>query len=229
MQSFRTLDPLPRDLQQLRQRLLLMGARVEDMIGRSTQALVERDIDQARATIMLDRKVNLDEVEIDDMCLRMLLSGTPRGADLRFLTFAMKVVTDMERIGDLAVNICERAVELSADGNPNPYLNIPEMAHCAADMLAGAIDAFVHFDEPAAREVIRADDALDELYHQVFRERMAEVRAGALDVDRAVRVQNVAKYLERIGDHCTNVAEHVIFLVEGTDIRHRGRRAAVGG
>lgn len=219
---------LDADLKQLRQRLLLMGARVEDMIGRSAQALVERDIDAARATILLDRKVNLDEVEIDEMCLRMLLSGSPRGADLRFLAFAMKVVTDMERIGDLAVNICERAVELSADGNPNPYLRLPEMARCAADMLGGAIDAFVHSDQPGARSVIHADDELDELYHAVFRERMAEVKAGTLDPERAVRVQNVAKYLERIGDHCTNIAEHVIFLVEGTDIRHAGRRA-VGG
>lgn len=219
---------LEADLKQLRHRLLLMGARVEDMISRSTQALVERDIEAARDTILLDRKVNLDEVEIDEMCLRMLLSGSPRGSDLRFLAFAMKVVTDMERIGDLAVNICERAVELSADGNPSPYLRLPEMARCAGDMLGGAIDAFVHADEPGARAVIEMDDQLDELYHSVFRERMAEVKGGAMEVERAVRVQNVAKYLERIGDHCTNIAEHVIFLVEGTDVRHAGR-LAVGG
>ncbi len=227
--------PLPADdpsltlaLKQLRQRLLLMSARVEEMIDRSVQALVERDPELARATILLDRRVNLDEIEIDESCLRMLSRWRPLGQDLRFITFALKVVTDLERIGDLAVNICERAQDLSGDGNADPYPQVPEMARQAADMLSGAIDAFVHGDEPAARAIISADDVLDDLYHSIFSDRLAEVSARTLAVERAVGVQNVAKYLERIGDHCTNIAEHVIFLVDGTDVRHGGRRALGG-
>ena len=159
----------------------------------------------------------------------MLATGQFRGGDLRFVTFAMKVVTDLERIADLAVNICERALELSVDGNTAPYPGLPEMAALAAEMLSDAIDAFVGADEGAARSVIRADDALDERYHEVFRERLTEAKGGAVDVERAVRVQNVAKYLERIGDHCTNIAEHVVFLVGGTDVRHLGRLAKQSG
>ena len=215
-------------LKQLRQRLLLMSARVEEMIDRSVQALVERDPELARATILLDRRVNLDEIEIDESCLRMLSRWRPLGQDLRFITFALKVVTDLERIGDLAVNICERAQDLSGDGNADPYPQVPEMARQAADMLSGAIDAFVNGDEPAARAIISADDVLDDLYHSIFSYRLAEVSARTLAVERAVCVQNVAKYLERIGDHCTNIAEHVIFLVDGTDVRHGGRRALGG-
>lgn len=211
-------------LRDLRQRLLLMGGRVEEMIGRSMQALVERDIDLARSTILLDRRVNVDEMEIDERCLRLLSRWQPQATDLRFITFAFKVVTDLERIGDLAVNICERAIELSADGNPDPYPELPEMARKAATMLSNAIDAFVNYDEPSARAVIQADDAVDEIYRRVFCDRLAEARHADIEVERAVRVQNVAKYLERIGDHCTNIAEHVVFLVEGTDVRHRGKR-----
>ena len=211
-------------LKVVRQRLLLMGGRVEDMIARSVQALVERDLELARTTILLDRRVNQDEIEIDELCFGMLNRAEVGGADLRFLTFTLKVVTDLERIGDLAVNICERALELSSDGNAAPFVSIPEMGQAAAQMLAAAIDAFVTADEPGARQVIDSDDYLDDLYHAVFRDRMARLKRGELDVERAVRVQNVAKYLERIGDHCTNVAEHVVLLVDGTDVRHLGRR-----
>lgn len=212
-------------LKQLRQRLLLMSGRVEEMIDRSVQALVERDLELARATILLDRRVNQDEIEIDQLCFDMLSRSEVTGRDLRFLTFALKVVTDLERIGDLAVNICERAIELSGDGSSSPFPSIPEMGSAASTMLCRAIDAFVTADEAGAQEVIDSDDHLDELYHSVFRDRMARLKAGQLGVERAVRVQNVAKYLERIGDHCTNIAEHVVFLVDGTDVRHLGRRS----
>lgn len=211
-------------LKLLRQRLLLMSGRVEEMIAQSVQALTERDLELARTTILLDRRVNQDEIEIDQLCFGMLSRAEVIGDDLRFLTFALKVVTDLERIGDLAVNICERALELSSDGNAAPFVSIPEMGQAAAQMLAAAIDAFVTADEPGARRVIDSDDHLDDLYHAVFRDRMGRLKRGDLDVERAVRVQNVAKYLERIGDHCTNIAEHVVLLVDGTDVRHIGRR-----
>ncbi len=217
-------EPMSAQLTVLRQRLLLMSGRVEDMIARSVQALAERDRELARATILMDRRVNQDEIEIDQLCFGMLSKGEVSGTDLRFLTFALKVVTDLERIGDLAVNICERALELASDGNAAPFVSIPEMGHSAAQMLAAAIDAFVTADEPGARQVIDSDDHLDDLYHTVFRDRMVRLKQGDLDVGRAVRVQNIAKYLERIGDHCTNIAEHVILLVDGTDVRHLGRR-----
>lgn len=211
------------ELTTLRQRVLLMAGRVEEMIALALRALVEGDADLARATIKRDGQVNQDEVDIDEICLSLLARWQPMASDLRFITHASKMVTDLERIGDLAVNICERALDLQAAGFGGPYVRIPLMAGIVQEMLHGAVDAFVAGDAEKAEAVVARDDEVDTLYHDLFVGLLERMATGTEPVVRCVSVQNVAKYLERIGDHSTNLAEQVIFMVRGRDIRHAGK------
>lgn len=211
------------ELNDLRERLLLMAGRVEEMIRLSVRAVVESDSKLAEDTILLDRQVNRDELEIDELCLVLLARRQPMGTDLRFITRSMKMVTDLERIGDLAVNICERAKDLAALEQLRPYVRIPRMATKVQEMVHETFEAFIYADPGRARIAIDMDDEVDELYHQVIRT-VLEVAGGNKEVyPQTVHVQGVAKLLERIGDHATNVAEQVIFMVDGTDIRHEGK------
>jgi phosphate transport system protein len=208
-------------LRQVRDKLLLMAGHVEAMIANSVQALVERDVNLARRTIANDHKVNQAEIEIDELCLLILAKRQPMASDLRFITLALKMVTDLERIGDLAVNICERAIELAAEP-ALPYDDIVRTAELVQSMVRDAIDAFVRADDKKAEVVIARDAQVDELYHQIFRDILQMMRADSSAIQRGIHMQSVAKWLERIADHSTNLAEHVIFMVQGRDIRHVG-------
>lgn len=212
------------ELVHLRQRLLRMSGRVEQMINQSAKALVMGDVELARATVLLDRAVNSDEMEIDELGMRLLARWQPMASDLRFIIFAFKIVTDLERIGDLAVNICERAIQLGNEAGVEPFNDIPEMAKGVAWMLSESIDAFVHRDEGRARAVIERDDEIDDAYHRIFRAQVERMTVDHDHFDRCLAVQNVGKYLERMADHATNIAEQVIFLVRGQDVRHAGKR-----
>ncbi len=212
------------ELTELREKLLTVGGLVEQAIVASVRSLVERDSQIAREVVEKDRRVNLLEVEIDELCLRMLALRQPAASDLRFITLALKIVTDLERIGDLAVNVAERAIQLNLEPPLRPYVDIPRMAASAEEMLKKALDAFVAGDAGEAREVLAQDDEVDELYHSVFRE-LVDIMAKEPDVaPRAMAILFIAKHLERIADHATNVAEMVIFFVEGRDVRHPGSR-----
>ncbi|MFO0631319.1 MAG: phosphate signaling complex protein PhoU [Nannocystaceae bacterium] len=212
------------ELAALRQSLLLMAGRVEEMIARSGRALADRDAEFARRTIELDGAVNRAEVDIDEMCMLILAKRQPMASDLRFVTLAMKMVTDLERIADLAVNICERAIDLSR-GNPVVvHRDVPRMSAVVESMVKDAIDAFVSGSASKAREVISRDDEVDELYHRVFGELLESMRADPATMHEIIHVQSVAKWLERIADHSTNIAELVIYMVEGRDVRHPGKR-----
>lgn len=213
------------ELDKLHDQLLLMGAKVEEMISSSMQALVKRDSELARHTIVLDRDVNRMEIEIDDLCLRILARRQPVASDLRLIATGLKIVTDLERIGDSAVNICERVVELNTEPVLKPYVDIPRMAEIAQGMVRDALDAFVNKDPVRAAEVVERDRLVDAYYGQVFRELLTYMMEEPRNIYRAVRAQSVAKYLERIGDHATNVAEMVIFMVGGKDVRHVGSMA----
>lgn len=214
------------ELQDLQDRLLLMGSRVEEMVARALRALADGDASLARETMELDRAVDADELDIDERSLLLLARRQPMGSDLRFVTFALKLVTDLERVGDLAGNICGKVVEAAA---PLPF-PIPPDLHQLGERVQGmvrlAIDAFVNRDLRKAEAVLAQDAAVDDLYHDLFRSLLATMSAGHADIDRCVRIQHIAKSLERIGDHATNVAEQVIFLVKGQDVRHRGRLVA---
>ena len=210
-------------LSTLRERVLLMGAKVEEMIQSSIKALVERDSDLARRMIDYDAQVNRMEVESDELCLRILARRQPVASDLRFITIALKLVTDLERIGDMAVNICERVLELNNEPPLKRYVDLPQMAEAAQRMVREALDAFVAGDAEQAQRVLEQDRVVDAYYGQIFRELLTYMMEDPRNIYRATRVQSIAKYLERIGDHATNLAEMVVFMVKGQDIRHAGR------
>ena len=217
------------ELHKLHDQLLLMGAKVEEMIANSMRALTERDSELARRMIEFDHQINRLEVEIDDLCLRILAKRQPVASDLRLITIALKLVTDLERIGDLGVNICERVVELNMEPTLKPYVDLPRMAETVQAMVRDALDAFVQADPERAREVVDRDRVVDAYYGQVFRELLTYMMEDPRNIYRAVRAQSIAKYLERIGDHATNLAEMVIFMVVGKDVRHLGSMAEMSG
>jgi len=217
------------ELKDLRERLLKLGGLVEQAIASSVRSLAERDTELAQRVCENDKRVNRLEVEIDELCLRLLALRQPAASDLRFITLALKVVTDLERIGDLAVNVAERAVQLNAMPQLKPYIDIPRMAEIAQAMLKEALDAFVAGDASRARGVLERDDEVDKLYHEIFRELVGFMVQDPQTTPRAMAVLFVAKHLERIADHATNVAEMVIFYVEGRDVRHPGSRRELAG
>lgn len=212
------------ELRALNDRLLKMAGRVEEMVAQAARALAERDAELARTTILLDETVNTDEVEIDEACQSILARRQPLAGDLRFIACALKMVTDLERIGDIAVNLCERAIELAREPALSPIAGLGQMAALAQEMLKDVMDAFNARAADRARAVVRRDDLVDELYHGVLRELLARMSQDASALQRGIHTLAVAKFLERLGDHATNLAEEVVFLVEGKDIRHAGKR-----
>jgi phosphate transport system protein len=208
------------ELMQLKETILKMGAMVEDAIRDSVRSLVERDNDLARLVIEKDHQVNALDVEIDEVSIRLIALRQPKASDLRFITTAMKITTDLERMGDLAVNIAERALELNEEPLLKPYVDVPRMREIAQGMTRDALDAFVKKDKKLAMDVIMRDDEIDDLKHEVLRELVFFMVQDPTTVSRAMKIGFVVQYLERIGDHATNVAEMVIYLVEGRIIRH---------
>jgi phosphate transport system protein len=212
-----------RELRLLRERLVLMAGRVETMIADSVRALLERDPDLARRTIETDHKVNRAEIEIDEACLVILARRQPMASDLRFVTTALKMVTDVERIGDLAVNVCERAIDLSAFGPLEVAREVSHVASLMRWMMRDAIDSFIEADSDKAEGVVRRDDEVDEAYHRFFRGVLQRMILDPGEVERGIHVLSAAKYLERMADHATNLAEQVVFLVRALDVRHSGK------
>ena len=208
------------ELRDLKAKLLRMGGMVEDQIQGALRALVERDSVLAREVIDNDHRVNALDVEVDENCLSLLALQQPTARDLRFITTAMKISTELERMSDLSENICERAIELNEEPQLKPYIDIPRMANAALKMVRDALDAFVASDAGLAREVCADDDFIDDLTEQLFRELLSFMLENPTTITRAIRITFIAKYLERIADHATNVAELVVYMVEGKIIRH---------
>jgi phosphate transport system protein len=204
----------------LTKNLITMASLVQNAIKESVQSLVERDSEIARAVIEGDRLINTYDVRIDEECIRLLALTQPMGKDLRFITTAMKITTDLERIGDYAVSISERAIELNEEPILKPYIDVPRMAEIAQGMVRDAIEAFLRNDKRLALDVIVRDDEIDELNEAVFLELMAIMTKDPSAIRRGTKITHVSKYLERIGDHSTNIAEVVIYMVEGRMIRH---------
>jgi len=213
------------ELRQLREQLLVMGSHVETLIGESIKALTERDSALADRTIAADKIVDRMEVELDGLCLAILARRQPVASDLRFITIVLKVVTDLERIADLGVNVCERVLELNAEPQLKPYVDLPRMGREVQAMLRDVLDAFVAKDATKARQIIERDAVVDALYAQVFRELLTFMMEDAHNIYRATRLQSIGKYLERMADHATNLAEMVIFMVDGQDVRHLKSRS----
>ncbi|MGE5306594.1 MAG: phosphate signaling complex protein PhoU [Alphaproteobacteria bacterium] len=208
------------ELKKLREDILYMGGLVEDQIQKAVNALVDRDSGLAQIIIERDHEVNRLDVEIDETCIRLLALHQPAGRDLRFITTGLKITTDLERIGDMAVNICERALELNQEPQLKPYIDIPRMAGTAQRMIRESLDAFVREDTELALKVCKDDDEVDQLNVQIFRETLTFMIENPQTISRATKISSVSKYLERIADHATNIAEMVIFMVRGKSIRH---------
>jgi phosphate transport system protein len=208
------------ELDHLKELILRMGGFVEQQLRDAMAALVERDTDLAQVVITNDRQVNSMDVEVDENCIRLLALQHPTARDLRFVTTAMKISTELERMSDLAENIAERAIELNEEPQLKPYIDLPRMANWTMRMVKESLDAFVGHDAALARKVIADDDFVDDLTEQLFRELLSFMLENPKTITRAIRLTFIGKYVERIADHATNIAELVVYLVEGKIIRH---------
>ena len=197
-----------------------MGGIVEQRVSQAVLALMERRAELSDAVIEGDKEVNDLQIEIDDRCLKLLALQQPMASDLRLITSAMKINADLERIGDQAVNIAENANQLLSQPPLKPLLDLPRMAEIAQQMTRDSLDAFVHRDSALARKVLERDDEVDQLKDQNFRVLLTYMMADPGTIERALALILVARNLERIADHATNIAEDVIFLVEAKDVRH---------
>lgn len=211
------------ELQEVRDHLVTMGNVVESMIGTSITSLLKADSTLAKTTIALDHQVNRLEVDTDDLCLVLLAKRQPMASDLRFITLAMKMVTDLERIGDLAVNISERTLALDGFNAEIVGPILGRMAKINRKLIQDAIASFIEQDPNRAETVIKRDSEVDQLYLSACNEVRKRMITEEDYLDHGIHLQAAAKFLERIGDHITNLAELVIFMVWGKDIRHLGK------
>jgi phosphate transport system protein len=215
-----TIRHFDQELDDLKQKLLRMGAAVENQIQTALRALVERDTELAQQVIENDLRINTLDVQVDEDSIRLLALHQPTAKDLRFITTAMKISTELERMSDLAENIAERALELNEEPQLKPYIDIPRMGNWTLRMVKDSLDAFVNRDAALARKVCADDDFVDDLTQQLFRELLSFMIENPKTITRAIRLTFIGKYIERIADHATNVAELVVYLVEGKIIRH---------
>lgn len=218
----RTIRHFEEELEQLKTRLLEMGGLAEDRLGQAMQALVANDQRRVDEVIAGDGPINALHIELDDRCFKLLALHQPMAVDLRAIVAAVKINTDLERVGDLAVNIAEAVRRYLRHPPVKELIDIPRMASIAQGMLRDALDAFVRRDTALAQAVLEADDALDSLKTQVFRELLTYMLQDPRTIEPALDLILVSRHLERIGDHATNVAEDVIFMVSARDVRHAG-------
>ncbi len=208
------------ELTLLNHEILRMGGLVEEAIGKALKALVERDATLAQTVIRSDDPINLLEVEIEERALQLIALHQPAASDLRLLAMVLKINNDLERMGDQAVNIAERTLELLKEPLLKPLIDIPRMAQLAQAMVKDSLDAFVRRDAQLARDVCRRDDEVDRLNDQVFRELLTYMMGEPKTITRAVDLILVGRHLERIADHATNIAEDVVYLVQGKTVKH---------
>jgi phosphate transport system protein len=224
-----TERPFDEELKALKEALLEMASRAEEQIALAVQALKEREEKLACQVLAREAAINRLDIEVDENCLRLLALRQPMAADLRFIASAMKISSDLERIGDLAVNIAERTLDLLKSPQLKPLIDIPRMALVVQEMVRDALKAFVDGDEALAREVCRRDDEVDRLNDQIFRELLTYMMEDPTTISRAVDLILVGRHLERIADHATNIGEDVIYMAEGRVIKHHRQDPGAGG
>lgn len=209
-----------KEIEHLKQLLLRMGAMVEDSINDSIRALLDRDSGVAQRVIDADAVIDQMELEIDQHTIELIAMMQPAAVDLRFVAAAMKITPELERVADLAVDVCERAIELNREPPLKPLIDVPRLARIAQDMVRQSLDAFVRRDAVLAREVIARDDEVDLLTEQSFRELLTYMLEDSRYISRAIRLTFIGKYFERIADGATNICEMVVYLAEGKVIKH---------
>lgn len=210
-----TSSEFENELQELRRLILEMGAKAEMMTAKSIESLTRRDSRLARSVIDEDARVNRLEADVNDLCVQMVALRQPTAVDLRFITTGLKIASDLERVGDLAVNVCERALELNEEPPLKPYIELPRMAAASSRMLRESLDSFIKEDVELARRVITSDDEVDDMNEELFRELLTYMLDNPRNISRGTRLTFISKYLERVADHATNIAEAVLFMVEG--------------
>jgi phosphate transport system protein len=211
-----------REIEELKDLLLRMGALVEQQITLSIAALLERDTSIAQRVIDADAAIDQMELDVDQHTIALIATMQPAAVDLRFVAAAMKITPELERIADLAVDVCERAIELNREPPLKPLIDIPRLARMAQDMVRQSLDAFVRRDAELARNVISRDDEVDLLTEQSFRELLTYMLEDSRNISRAIRLTFIGKYFERMADNATNICEMVVYLVEGKVIKHSG-------
>jgi phosphate transport system protein len=216
------------DLDVLKEQLLLMGGRAEAIIRKAIEALRRRDAGLAREVFADDKLIDRCEIDVEERCLRLLALQQPLARDLRFITSALKISNDLERVGDHAVNIAGSALRLADLPQLKPLVDIPRMADLATGMLHEALEAFVRQDAEAARRLVRQDDAVDQLNRQIFRDLLGYMIEDPQAITRAMELILVARNLERVADMSTNVAEEVVFIAEARIIKHNVDEGVAG-
>jgi phosphate transport system protein len=211
---------LDQALDAVRQSLLRMGGLVEEMVAGSVEALIDRDTEKTESIIEQDTEIDQLQIEIDKACEAIMATQQPTAVDMRFLVAVLRINTDLERIGDLACNVCMSVRVLNELPALKTYVTVPRMVLLVRDMVRRSLDAFVARDTKLASEVCSDDDQVDAMYEQVFRELLTYMIENPKNVTRGLQLLFIARELERVADHATNIAEDVIFWVEGKDIRH---------
>jgi phosphate transport system protein len=205
----------------LKGRLLVMGQLVRERVHTAMRALVNRNLDQIREVIRGDDEVNAMHLEIDDRSFKLLALYQPMAVDLRTIVSVVKINSDLERVGDLAVNIAEASERYTAHPAVKPLIDLPRMGEIAERMLAQALRSFMDRSIAPAEEVLAEDDLLDALKTQIFRELLTYMLGDPGKIEPSIELILISRHLERVGDHATNIAEDVIFMAEGRDVRHR--------
>jgi phosphate transport system protein len=208
------------ELEQLKAKLLEMSALVESAVYRSVQGVVEKNEELAHQVLRNESRINQLEIEIDDMAISLLALQAPLAADLRLVTAAIKINNDLERMGDLSVSIAQAALALIREPIIRPLIDIPHIAGLAQGMVRKALDAFVNRDPELARSVLASDDAVDNMRTASYHELISFMESNPQQIPQALYLLSVVRNLERIADHATNIAEDVLFLVKGIDVRH---------
>ncbi len=214
------------ELEELRKELLTMAGLVELAVHQSVLSLTQRDQDRAQQVLVSEARINQLEIRIDELATRLLALHQPMARDLRFLTAAIKINNDLERMGDLAVNIVERSLSLISQPPVKPMIDIPRMAQLTESMVRNSLDSFVKSDAELARGVLVSDDAVDNLRDSITKELIGFMEKDPSTVSRALDLILVARNLERIADHATNIAEDVLFLIQGVDVRHHAEEGS---
>jgi phosphate transport system protein len=210
-----------RELQEIKESLIYLGALTEKAIEKSTDALLKRDSDLARTVIAEDEQIDCLDIEIEEKCIRLLALRQPAARDLRFITTAIKINGHLERIGDMAANIAEKAIILNDEPQLKPYIDIPRMARITRMMIRESLDALVHEDISLANKVRNDDETVDNLNEQIFRELLTFMMEDARTIHRITIIMQISKSLERISDHAKGIADMVIYLATGKSVRHK--------
>lgn len=215
-----TIRHFDRDIEEIKDLLLRMGAMVEDAMQQSIRALLEHDLAIAEQVIANDDRIDEMEVQIDQRVIELIAKMQPAATDLRFVATVMKITPELERIADLAQDVCERVIELTREPMMKPLVHLPRLAEDAQRMVRQSLDAFVRGDSALAREVIKEDDVVDQLTVESFRTLLTYMLENPRNISPAIRLTFIGKYFERMADGATNICEMVVYLVEGRMIKH---------